>query len=253
MHRITLSAFVVIYGTSAGIVACDRASTAPATVAVVPPYVGTLLAADRLATLSATDRTVWSAYVDRSRKAMGDDQQFVYGELHANGLTAVIRPPNTASDFAVSKTWTAAYVMSVDGRALVSTVLSYQTASGGWGKHIDYSKGVRQPGAGYYSEGDDWAYVGTIDNGATTTELRLLAVSATAGDATSRTAFARGVRYLLNAQFPTGCWPQVWPLMGLYHDAATHNDDAMVGVVRFLRDVGNGVMTFVDEIGRAHV
>ena len=246
MRGRSLFVFAVMCGASSLLIACEHTTTAPEIVAVVPPYVGALLAAERLAALSASDRTAWSAYVDRSRKAMGDDQQLVNAELRAKGLTAVIRPPNTTSDFAVSKTWTAAYVVSADGTALVNAVRSYQTASGGWGKHIDYGKGVRQPGTGYYSEGDDWAYVGTIDNGATTTELRLLAVSATAGDVTSRTAFTRGVRYLLNAQFPSGCWPQVWPLMGLYHDAATHNDDAMVGVVRFLRDVGNGVMTFTD-------
>jgi len=215
-------------------------------VVTLPTYDGTLLAAARLATLTDGDRVVWSAYVERSRKAMYDDQMLVQAELKARGLSAVIRPPNTASDFTVQKTWTPAFVATAEGKSLVASVLSYQTSSGGWGKHIDYSKGVRAPGTGYYSEGDDWSYVGTIDNGATVSELRLLGVAASAGDDVARTALAKGVRYLLNAQFPSGCWPQVWPLMGGYHDAETHNDNAMVGVVRLMRDVGNGTVPAVD-------
>jgi PelA/Pel-15E family pectate lyase len=89
----------------------------------------------------------------------------------------------------------------------------------------------------YGTEGDGWAYVPTIDNGATTEQLTYLAraVTAGAGGDRERTAYARGLRYLLAAQLPTGCWPQVYPLQGGYHDGATFNDDATPSVVQVLR------------------
>jgi PelA/Pel-15E family pectate lyase len=210
----------------------------------MPTYDGTLLASSRLATLPASDRSAWEAYVLTSRKQMGADQSLLASERTKAGLSATVMPPNTANDFAVSSSWTAAWVVTTAGKALVRAVLSFQTPSGGWGKHIDYAQGPRTAGMGFYSEGTDWSYVGTIDNGATVNELRLVAVAATAGDTAARSAFARGVNYLAMAQFPTGCFPQVYPLMGSYHDAATNNDDSSVNVLRFARDVAKGTWSW---------
>ena len=50
-------------------------------------------------------------------------------------------------------------------------------------------------------------------------------------DARYSAAFLRGLNYLLDAQYPNGCYPQVYPLQGGYHDAATFNDDATVNVL----------------------
>ena len=244
---------VVVCGTTAwGMTACGATNpvaptatpspTPPAT--PVPDYVGTLLTPARISVLPTTQQAAWQAYVLRSRQRMGADMALVNTELARIGLSSVIRPPNTASDFAVSNTWTAAWVATAEGRATIKAVLSYQTSSGGWGKHIDYALGPRGAGVGYNSESDEWAYVGTIDNGATVNELRLLAVAAPT-DTAARSSFERGAAYLLDAQFPSGCWPQVWPLMGSYHDAATNNDNAAVNVMRFLRDIDRGTFAFV--------
>jgi PelA/Pel-15E family pectate lyase len=216
----------------------------------LPDYTGTLLASSRLSALPSAERAAWDAYILRSRTRMAADLALVQQELKRASLPAVVRPPNTASDFAVSGTWTPSWVQSAAGRAMVATVRSYQTASGGWGKHIDYSKGPRTAGMGYNSESDEWAYVGTIDNGATVTELRLMGVAATAGDTAAASAFSRGVNWLADAQFPNGCWPQVFPLMGGYHDAATNNDDASVNVLRLLRDVAAGMYAAADAATR---
>jgi hypothetical protein len=85
---------------------------------------------------------------------------------------------------------------------------------------------------------DDWAYVGTIDNDATISELRFLArvqqaVAGADGDP-YRAAAVKGLRYLLEAQYPNGGWPQVYPLAGGYHDAVTFNDDALANVAELL-------------------
>ena len=59
-----------------------------------------------------------------------------------------------------------------------------------------------------------------------------------------RAAFARGLDYILAAQYPNGGWPQVWPLAGGYHDAITFNDGALLHVLAFQRDVADGKNEF---------
>src|SRR6185437_7298286 len=46
--------------------------------------------------------------------------------------------------------------------------------------------------------------------------------------------------FLLAMQYPNGCLPQIYPLEGSYHDAATFNDNAMVNALVVLRGVGAG-------------
>ncbi len=69
-----------------------------------------------------------------------------------------------------------------------------------------------------------------------------------------RAAFLRGMKYLFEAQFPNGGWPQVWPLEGGYHDAITFNDDAMIEVMELMRHVadGAGEYSFVPRKMREH-
>jgi len=131
-------------------------------------------------------------------------------------------------------------------------VLSFQTPSGGWSKHVDMSR-PRQPGESYFSENAGWQYIATIDNDSTTEELRFLAAAfAATSDARLPAAFGKGIDYLLAAQFPSGGWPQVFPLQGGYHDALTYNDDAIVNVMRVLGDVAGGRLGPVSpEVRRA--
>jgi PelA/Pel-15E family pectate lyase len=102
-----------------------------------------------------------------------------------------------------------------------------------------------------------WNYVGTLDNDATTTELRFLAKVCAASPAKDgeayRASILRGLEYLFAAQFPNGGWPQVWPLEGGYHDAITFNDGAVTGALELLQEVadGSGGFAFVPESVRA--
>ncbi|HEX6738658.1 MAG TPA: pectate lyase, partial [Vicinamibacteria bacterium] len=105
-----------------------------------------------------------------------------------------------------------------------------------------------------YSASEGWEYVGTFDNGATTEQLRFLGRAYEAhGDACHARALQAGVEYVLQAQFPNGCWPQVYPLAGGYHDAATYNDDAMVHVLRLLQEVEERGRGWVPEATRDRV
>ncbi|HEX2191149.1 MAG TPA: pectate lyase, partial [Longimicrobiaceae bacterium] len=136
-----------------------------------------------------------------------------------------------------------------EARRTADAIVSFQTPSGGWSKRVELAR-PRRPGESY-SSANGWSYVGTFDNGATTEHLRFLAGAYAAhGDARHRDAFLRGLDYVLRAQFPNGCWPQVYPLQGGYHDAATYNDDAMVRVLRLLYGVARGDYALAPEPAR---
>eukprot|EP01034_Spumella_vulgaris_P033557 gene33556-41408_t len=149
---------------------------------------------------------------------------------------------------------------TTEARSVAANIVSFQTPAGGWGKNADRSAAPRQRGQHYVVDDmypgtaaarDAWSYVGTIDNNATTSELRFLArVQGQFPGAQGepfRAAFLKGLRYLFNAQFPNGGYPQVYPLQGGYHDAITYNDNAMGSVVMLLSDVaaGKGDYAFV--------
>ena len=209
---------------------------APAQAAVVghmtpaPP-----LTPERLVEMPATERGAWTTYLARSKAA---------GKL--NTATPTPGPPPVSGKAAASMPLDrpAAWYASPEARHVADVIVSFQTPAGGWGKNSPRTA-VRQPGQPFSAEK---AYVGTIDNDATATELRFLArVIAAGGGSPYRGSFDRGVRWLLAAQYPNGGWPQVWPLVGGYHDAVTFNDDAMVAAVALLGDVaaGRGDYAFV--------
>ena len=94
----------------------------------------------------------------------------------------------------------------------------------------------------------------TIDNSATHTQLRYLA---RVFDATKQPrfldAFRSGLEYLFAAQYRNGGWPQYYPIRANYSRYITFNDDAMIGAMRLLRDIGESraPFGFVDEATRA--
>jgi PelA/Pel-15E family pectate lyase len=145
-----------------------------------------------------------------------------------------------ASGFEITKKMDAAWFASDTARNIAQNILTYQAPNGGWSKHVDFSV-PRKAGQSYFSESSQWQWISTIDNSATTEEMEFLVREDSAHpDPRYGAAFNKGVDYLLAAQFPNGCWPQVWPLAGSYHDAATFNDDAITHVLEMLRDVAAG-------------
>jgi PelA/Pel-15E family pectate lyase len=126
---------------------------------------------------------------------------------------------------------------TADARTIADHVATWQTSTGGWTKGGDYTR-ARQPADDHH---DDWS-LGTFDNDATTHELRFLALVLTANPSAEganrwREAFLRGLAYIFVAQYPNGGFPQIYPLVGGYHDAITFNDDAMVQILEQLRDI----------------
>jgi PelA/Pel-15E family pectate lyase len=125
-----------------------------------------------------------------------------------------------------------AWFAGAEAATATASILSHQAASGGWPKNTNTAE---KPYAGDRSK-----LKGTFDNGATTDELRFLARRYQASrDEACRAAFNRGLRHVLDAQYPTGGWPQSHPPGGQYHRHITFNDDSMVRILRFLREVAS--------------
>ncbi|HZN09220.1 MAG TPA: pectate lyase, partial [Pyrinomonadaceae bacterium] len=136
---------------------------------------------------------------------------------------------------------------------IADLVLLYQRDSGGWPKNIDMGKPVSEADrvklAAEKKETDS-----TIDNGATFTQLSYLARVYTAQrHERHRESFEKGLDYLLKAQYPNGGWPQFYPDLSGYYKHITFNDNAMIGVMKLLRDVAASkpAYAFVDERRRA--
>ena len=131
-----------------------------------------------------------------------------------------------------------------EARRIADIVLRYQRPSGGWPKDIDMTA-APDPARLAPGERPD----STIDNGATTTQMRLLVrVAQASGEAKYRAAAQRGLDYLLAAQYPNGGWPQFFPLRDDYSRYITYNDNAMVNVMTLLDEValGRGAWAFTD-------
>jgi PelA/Pel-15E family pectate lyase len=202
------------------------------------------VAAERLALLPEAERTAWERYLERSGARAEQDLAAIRAELDALGRADWTPAPHSRAALFRDE-MDAAWFASGEARRLAENVLSYQTPSGGWSKNVDLRKRPRQPGESYYS-GGSWSYIGTFDNDATTEEMRFLGKAYEArGDDRYRDAFLRGLEYVLEAQFPNGCWPQVYPLQGGYHDAATFNDEAIPNILHLLRRVSRGEFDFV--------
>lgn len=117
-----------------------------------------------------------------------------------------------------------------EAKTIAANILTYQADLGGWPKNTDTTS------APY--TGNRKQLKGTFDNDATTDELRFLArIFTVTKDTRYRPAIDKGIDHILQAQYPTGGWPQLYPPGKNYHRHITFNDDAMVRLMEFLREV----------------
>jgi PelA/Pel-15E family pectate lyase len=123
---------------------------------------------------------------------------------------------------------------------VADNVLLYQHDNGGWPKNVDMARRLSE------SERDEIRakrnqYETLIDNGATHTQIRFLALAHEAtGEARFADAAQRGIEYLLNAQYANGGWPMIYPIRHGYYQHITFNDGAMIGAMQVLRDASTG-------------
>jgi PelA/Pel-15E family pectate lyase len=141
---------------------------------------------------------------------------------------------------------------SRDAARIADNVLLYQRKTGGWPKNIDMAAVLtekNQADLARQKQQDD----ATIDNGATYTQLIFLArVYDSQKLERHKGAFLEGLDYLLRAQYANGGWPQYYPLRKGYYTHITYNDNAMIGVMKLLRDISKNkpVYAFVDVTRR---
>lgn len=227
------------------------------------------LTLERIVTIPAKQRFAWLDYLECSEKQRRADQVELQKEMAQRGLTNSVAAPASRGTRSMPLERNADWYAGTEARRIADIIVSFQTPSGGWSKNIDLAKHPRETGQDFAPDNSSrivgtndyetpingrWSYVGTIDNGGTTTQLRFLAkvIAAGNGSRAHRESFERGVEYSLSAQNPNGGWPQVWPLQGGYHDAITYNDGAMVNVLRLLQGVaaGEGEFKFVSRAMR---
>jgi PelA/Pel-15E family pectate lyase len=125
---------------------------------------------------------------------------------------------------------------------VAENMLVYQRAIGGWPKavnevKVDYNKTFTE--AEKQSIRNDSLHTdATIDNNATTREIRYLAKAfKQTGNRNYLAAAEKGVRYLLRAQNAAGGWPQYYPDSSLYRSQITFNDNAMINAMEVLAAV----------------
>lgn len=134
----------------------------------------------------------------------------------------------------------------VNAQDLVAdNMLLFQRSYGGWPKHfynkkIDYNK-VYSNQQKEIVQNENNKNDATIDNGATTTEIRyLLNTYKKTAQVKYLLAAEQGVEYLLKAQYANGGWPQFYPDLSSYKHYITYNDNAIVNVLHLFLDIVNG-------------
>ncbi|MEC5385310.1 pectate lyase [Uliginosibacterium sp. H3] len=216
----------------------------------------------RIDTEAGSLKSAFTTYLSNSNAARAADKAALKAER--SGLSSV--PSARGSDKAGPDTMplseAASYYASSNALAIAREIVSFQVPSGAWGKNMLRTGVVRAKGQSWIgsnidpsaSGSTDWMYVGTFDNKATTTEIRYLAKVQTA-QSTDRAAFqasiVKGINAMINAQYPNYGWPQNYPVSGSgYNDAVTLNDDAMLNIMKLLREIGTSSNTdfaFVDS------
>lgn len=141
---------------------------------------------------------------------------------------------------------------------IADQVILYQKDNGGWEKNVDMALMLTHSEKAKLAAGKSDISETTIDNRTTYTQAEYLGRIITASLLKSsppnnfpkyKEAFNKGLDYLLASQYESGGFPQFFPLKKGYYSHITFNDDAMIGVLSFLRDVAEKEddYRFVDE------
>ncbi len=196
-------------------------------------------------------RVAWSKQLTASEASQFARQRFFSQAV--KGLTGKANQAVGTIAWADAQNKPAEWYGSAEALRIADNLLLYQRNSGGWPKNIDMAKPLDAKDladlAREAKEQDS-----TIDNGATYTQLSFLArVYTAAPQERHRQSFLKGLDYLLKAQYPNGGWPQFYPLRDGYYKHITFNDNAMINVMKLLRDVAAAkpAYTFVDDARRA--
>ncbi|MCS5540297.1 MAG: pectate lyase [Roseibacillus sp.] len=192
-------------------------------------------------------------------RGVGRSGIFALGALMATSLGAAAQGRSWRECLSAEVDWYG----TAEAVRIADNVLFYQAGIGGWYKndnsvhpsgHAATENLTEEQRRAHREALRQRKFPCTLDNGATHQEMRYLAaVHGATGKARFREGFTRGVRYLLKAQYPSGGWPQFYPLRPGYSSRITFNDGAMIGALSVLDETADGHAPFdlVDEGLRA--
>ena len=146
-----------------------------------------------------------------------------------------------------------AFVKTPEAIRIADNVLLYQQITGGWPKNIYMAAELTDQERKDALKMKENVNLSTIDNRATITEMNYLArIYLATQDEKYKDAFLRGLQYLFEAQYENGGWPQFYPRPKGYYIHITYNDDAMINVMKLLRDItkAKAPYTFVPDAAR---
>ncbi|MBC3845022.1 pectate lyase [Winogradskyella echinorum] len=125
---------------------------------------------------------------------------------------------------------------SEEAKNYAQNVLLYQRDIGGWPKNVQMHHPLSDEEKQKLLEKKKTNEGATTDNEATTQELLFLSkIYRQTNDDIYKTAFLKGIDYLLEAQYDNGGWPQFYPLRKGYYTHITYNDDSMVNIMKLLK------------------
>jgi PelA/Pel-15E family pectate lyase len=130
---------------------------------------------------------------------------------------------------------------SQEAKRVAENLLFCQKDIGGWQKNIPYHHSFSESEKARFIK-DKFETGATFDNDATITELIFLAkVYSHTKENNYKQSFEKGLEYIIISQYENGGWPQFFPFRkdkGLdYSSHITFNDNAMVNIMLFLKDV----------------
>lgn len=133
---------------------------------------------------------------------------------------------------------------SVSSDEAADRMLLYQRSNGGWpqynGKPTNYSQSIPENVQKKVASEKN-AQDATMDDGITSTEVEYLLKAYGSTDNEDYLLGAqKGISYLLAAQNAAGGWPQRYPNLNSYYGHITYNDQAMIDVMKLLKEVGEG-------------
>ncbi len=125
-----------------------------------------------------------------------------------------------------------------EARRIADNIILYQLDSGSWPKNVYFPAELTAEQQAEIATGKKNVENGTIDNGATTTEIIYLSkVYNVTREEKYKEAALKGLDYILAAQYENGGWPQFYPDAQGYARHITFNDNAMTNVMMLLKDL----------------
>lgn len=214
------------------------------------------------------ERVKWSHQLTDAEAVAFSTENFLKGKDGWNPKTATNEwQEKTKPDFKLVN-WSEVFKQAPlwyqtdEAARIADQVLVYQKDNGGWEKNVDIAlmltKAEREKLVAERSNVTET----TIDNRTTYPQVAYLAKVITASLLKQspptnfpkyKDAFNKGLDYLLGSQYENGGFPQFFPLKKGYYTHITFNDDAMVGVLKVLRQIAkkDPDFVFVDEDRRA--